>query len=560
MKMIKLYRTSKPLSLLFFLFFLIQNIAFAQAPPPKRELRGVWIASVLNIDYPSVQTTDEYTLKTNWVNILNQHKSLGINTLYVQVRPCADAIYPSVLVPWSVYLTGKSGQAPANNFDPLAFMIETAHNMGFEFHAWLNPYRTSMDNQGPDFFHESHIMRQHPEWCIKYGKRYILNPGIPEVRAHVNMVVEELIKNYNIDGIHFDDYFYPYKVPGEQFPDYQTFQQYNDGISNLEDWRRHNIDLLIYQLSKNIKKIKPRVQFGISPFGVWRNGNKDPEGTATQAGLTCYDDLYADVRKWLREGWIDYVIPQIYWQIGFGIADHEKIARWWSENSAGKPVYIGHGAYRVGQNSGREPAWTDPAEIGRQIQLSRSLPNVKGSVYFSSKSLISNPLGIADTLRNNYYMYPAIPPTVIRDTSLLECDAPEVRQVIAENNTVILRWKPSAKTLKRQPFQYIIYRFDENKIDFTDGKNIRAMVPHDSKELMYLDTHVSENLRYHYAITVVDCNNVEIPTEDIYTIGDKKSPANNTTVTPPTQPTKETKVVKKKKKCGFFKRVFGKCK
>ena len=531
--------------------FLLQFFPFFSAHSqvaPKREVRGVWIATVLNIDYPSAPSTDEFTLKQQWTELLNKHKALGINVLYVQVRSAGDAFYKSKLAPWSYYLTGKSGLPPANNYDPLPFMIETAHSMGFEFHAWLNPYRMSMDDQEPSFFDENHVMRQHPEWCIKYGRRYIMNPGLPEVRAHVNAVVEEIVKNYNVDGIHFDDYFYPYKIAGRPFPDAETFNKYNDGFSNLEDWRRHNIDLLVYGLSKMIKKIKPRCQFGISPFGVWRNGNVDKEGTDTQAGLTCYDDLYADVRKWLRDDWIDYVIPQIYWHIGHPKADHERIARWWSANSAGHPVYIGHGAYRIGENKD----WADPAEMGRQIRLSRSLKNVKGSVYFSSKSLISNLLGFSDTLKNNYYQYPALPIQVLVDTSLLECMPPEMREIVAENGQVRIRWKASPATPKRMPFQYCVYRFENGKVDFTNAKNILTIVSQDAKELTFVDKNVVNENAYTYAVTVVDSQKHETPAEDIYAIGESKAQKDKL----PAPPTPSVKKPVEKKR-GFWAWLFG---
>ncbi len=538
-------------------FFFTTISVFSQSPSPKRELRGVWIATVLNIDYPSVPTTDDAVLRQNWLDILAKHKDTGINALFVQVRPCGDALYKSELVPWSSYLTGRAGVAPNNDFDPLSFMIETAHQMGFEFHAWLNPYRTSMDNQTPGSFSEGHVMRQHPEWCVKYGKRYILNPGLPEVRGHVIQVVEELVRKYDVDGIHFDDYFYPYKTAGESFPDWQAFQQFNDGFTNVEDWRRYNVDMLIYGLAKSIKKIKPRVQFGVSPFGVWRNKSKDPEGSDTRAGITCYDDLYADVRKWCREKWIDYVVPQVYWQMGFAIAEHKTIVDWWSDNAAGVPIYVGHGAYRLGQGSGREPAWSDRREIGRQIVNARNTPGVRGSIFFSSKQLVSNLLNIADSLRVNYYASPALPPVVVRDTSFLQCDAPEIRQIVAENNSVRIRWQPSRATEKRHPFQYVVYRFPVGRVDFTDGRNILALVPHDSQDLMWVDKDVENEEAYLYAVTVVDCNNEETPPTDVVAVNDDfKNDASDATST--TQKTTTTKQ-KKKKRCGFFRRLFGKC-
>ncbi len=519
---------------------------------PKREMRGVWIATVLNIDYPSVKTTSEYVLKQEWIKLIDQHKAMGINALYVQIRPMADALYQSSIVPWSSFLTGQSGTAPDNGFDPLAFMIQTAHERGMEFHAWLNPYRASMDNPNMANFAPNHILREHPDWCIFYNKRYIMNPGLPQVRAHITQVVAEIVQKYDVDAIHFDDYFYPYKNGNEVFNDYSTYEQYRGNITNIEDWRRYNIDLLIYNLSKTIKQIKPRVQFGISPFGVWRNIARDPEGSDTRAGITCYDDLYADVRKWCREGWIDYVAPQVYWTFGFQIAEHEKIVRWWSANSAGKTIYIGHAAYRVGESSTREPSWSDPSEIPRQIQFSRTVKNVRGSIYFSSKSLISNRLGVGDSLKNNYYRYAALTPDVIRDTTSLMCEPPEIRAITSEQNgRVALRWKPSQMTTRKRPFQYVVYRFPYGQVDFTNGRNIIAIIPHSAKmpnELTFYDNKGSETSLY--AITVTDCNSIETPSDDIVSLNKQQTPLPSP---PKAKPTKHVGWWK-----SFWRRAFGK--
>lgn len=542
--MIQTYRFYSIL-LLFSLFSVTLKAQYA----PKREMRGVWIATVLNIDFPSVNTTNEFVLKDDWIKLIDKHKAMGINALYVQVRPMADALYKSDLVPWSRFLTGQAGVGPTNGFDPLPFMIQTAHDRGMEFHAWLNPYRASMDNPSVASFPENHILRAHPDWCLFYNKRYLMNPGLPQVRAHITDVVAEIVRKYDVDAIHFDDYFYPYKNGNEVLNDYATYENYRGPFTNIEDWRRNNIDLLIYNLAKTIKQIKPRVQFGISPFGVWRNSYKDPQGSDTRAGLTCYDDLYADVRKWLREGWIDYVVPQVYWTIGFQIAEHEKIVRWWAANSAGKPVYVGHGTYRVGQASNREQNWSDPSEIPRQILLSRAVKNVKGSVHFSSKSLINNALGVSDSLRLNYYQYAALTPDVIRDTTSLACEPPEIRAITSEaNGRVMLKWKPSFMTQRRHPFQYIIYRFPWGQVDFTNGRNIIAIIPHDPKlanELTFYDNQGNNtNL---YAITVSDCSSVETPAQDVVTLNKKPS------LPVITKPTKRVPWWK-----SFWRRAFGK--
>ena len=536
---------------LIFTLFSFNLSLFAQYTPDT-EMRGVWVASVLNIDYPSYGTTNENTLQNDWIQIIDKHKALGINALFVQIRPTADAFYPSDIVPWSRYLTGRSGVAPANGFDPLAFMIETAHQRGMAFHAWLNPYRVSMDGQTGASFAPNHVLNAHPDWCMLYNKRYILNPGLPEVRAHITDVVAEIVSKYNVDGVHFDDYFYPYKNGNETIKDYDAFQKYGQGFSNVDDWRRNNVDLMISNLSQTIKSIKPNVQFGISPFGVWRNGYRDPEGSDTRAGLTCYDDLYADVRKWMRENWVDYVIPQIYWTVGFSIADHDKIARWWSDNASGKTIYIGHGAYRVGQGSNREPNWSDPNEIPRQIRLARSLPYVRGSVFFSSKSLIANPLGMSDSLRLNYYRYPAAPPGSnfsINNTSLMACEPPEVRPIMSQaGGKVLIRWQPSQLALRRTPFQYIIYRFADGRVDYTNAHNIIAILPSNGKtEMTFFDAKAGSNNLY--AVTVSDCLNNET------------SPTTVVSMNPPVLPRLDPERAKRKHVSwfkSFWRRAFGK--
>jgi Glycosyl hydrolase-like 10 len=325
----------------------------------------------------------------------------------------------------------------------------------------------------------------------------------------MNDVMTEIVSRYAVDGIHFDDYFYPYKVKNEAFNDYATFRKYQSGFSNIEDWRRNNVDLLIYELSQTIKRLRPTVQFGISPFSVWRNRNRDPEGSATRAGVTCYDDLYADVRKWLREGWIDYVVPQAYRAIGDNLIDHAVIMKWWSDNAAGKQVYTGHGTYRVGESSSSERSWRNPNEIPRQIQLARRLPNVYGSVHFSSKSLLKNALGISDSLRLNYYRYPSFStetyttsPVAATTFSLFE--PYEIRTLAADvHGKVEIRWRQSSLNPQQRPFQYIIYRFRNGQVDFQNGQNIIGIMPPNTKEYIFHES--KPNSTYQYAVTVSEC-------------------------------------------------------
>ena len=385
-------------------------------PSPKTELRGVWVSTVQRVDFPSKATTDPSVLRTEWLTLLDFYKSLNINAVIVQVRPTGDAIYPSKLVPYSKWLTGKSGKPLAGNFDLLKFMIETAHNEGMEFHAWVNPYRVLIDGDTTNL-DAKHPFRAHRNWLMQYGKEYLFNPGIPEVWRHLTDVMEEIVRKYDVDAIHFDDYFYPYRIAGEELPDAKTFEKYGKRFKNVGDWRRANTDSLIFNVKQMIKRSKPMVQLGVSPFAVWRNQSDtkfgDTEGSDTKAGQRCYDDLYSDVVNWMQNGWLDYVAPELYFHVGFEVVDYEKILTWWQTHSYGTTLYISHAIYKVNRQP-KYPAWSDPTEIPRQLDLARSIPEVKGLVFFSSKWLIQNELGVTDALRDYFFYEPSeLPPLSI---------------------------------------------------------------------------------------------------------------------------------------------------
>jgi uncharacterized lipoprotein YddW (UPF0748 family) len=275
-----------------------------------------------------------------------------------------------------------------------------------EFHAWINPYR-AVFNVTKSSVAVSHVSKLFPNWFVTYGKTKYFNPGYPEVREHVTRVIRDIVERYDLDAIHFDDYFYPYKITGREFPDHDAYEKYGNGLTK-DEWRRGNVDTIIKMLSQTIKAVNPRVKFGISPFGVWRNKSKDPMGSNTRAGVTNYDDLYADILLWMKEGWIDYVVPQLYWEIGHPLCDYNVLLDWWSKHSYGKQVFIGHGIYRTLE--ARTGGWKNRNEIPNQIKALRQNPLVQGSVYFSSKTFNSNPNGWNDSLRNNYYKYPALVP------------------------------------------------------------------------------------------------------------------------------------------------------
>lgn len=450
-----------------FIFF----TSFAQ---PKFEFRGVWIATVENIDWPSTRHLTTDAQKAEFISILDMHKRNGMNAVVVQIRPVADAFYPSQLEPWSEYLTGQQGRPPSPYYDPLEFMISETHKRGMEFHAWLNPYR-AVFNINKSSIAPNHITKIHPEWFLDYGGKRYFDPGNKEAQKFVESVVQDIVRRYDVDAIHFDDYFYPYRIAGREFPDWKTFQKYGNGMSR-DDWRRSNVDSIIVMLSNIIKTEKPYCQFGISPFGVWRNVDKDPRGSNTKAGQTNYDDLYADILLWLENGWIDYVVPQLYWERGHKIVGFETLTDWWAQHAYGRNMYIGQGIYRS-----KEPksyAWHNKKELPEQIKRIREFPEIQGSVFFSSKTFASNPNGWNDSLRNNYYKYPAIcPPMPWIDNA--KPQAPEMiiasaKPVSADNTIALYLRQDTANDLINR---YVIYEFDDvNDQNTADPKNIHDII------------------------------------------------------------------------------------
>ena len=378
--------------------------ANAQGVVPNYEFRAVWIASVENIDWPSSKNLSVEQQKAEFTRLLDMHQRNGMNTVVVQVRPAADALYPSKFEPWSEYLTGKQGLAPQPYYDPLEFMISETHKRGMEFHAWLNPYR-AVFNMLKSSIAPNHLTKTHPEWFLVYGDKKYFNPALPEVREHTAKVVKDLVARYDLDGIHMDDYFYPYRIAGREFPDQKDYLKYGKGM-NKENWRRSNCDSIILLIHDIVRAVKPQVKFGISPFGVWRNKSQDAMGSETKAGQTNYDDLYADILLWLQKGWIDYVVPQLYWERGHKLCDYDVLLDWWNQHSYNRHLYIGMGIYRAGSNE----AWKNKNELPDQIKGLRAYANTGGSVYFSGKSFEKNPNGWSDSLRTNYYRYPALPP------------------------------------------------------------------------------------------------------------------------------------------------------
>jgi len=465
---------------------------------PKREFRGVWVATVSNIDWPSRPGLSVDQQKQELIGLMEQHKANGMNAIVLQVRPAADAFYGKSREPWSQWLVGKQGIAPSPGYDPLAFAIKEAHFRGMELHAWFNPYRATMSANA--IVHESHMTKKRPELFFTYAGKKQFDPGIPEVREYIVQVILDVVKGYDVDGIHFDDYFYPYPVSGQRINDAATFSKYSNEFTNINDWRRNNVDLLIKQLDDSIHHYKKYVKFGISPFGIWRNSTEDPEGSATN-GLSNYAELFADSRKWVKEGWVDYINPQVYFSFTRKAAPFGTLVDWWSNNSFGRHLYIGQAAYLVNQKM--EAAWREPDQIPAQVRYIRNNNRVQGSVYFSSKSFSNVARAAGDSLRNDLYKYPALPPQMpwLDD---IEPNRPQLLTADALQDGVHLRWQKPLKAEDGETASgYVIYRFGEGEeITVLDAKNILKISFEEFTT--FIDTSVEQGKRYNYLVTALD--------------------------------------------------------
>ena len=479
------------------LLFISFNAVLAQNPP-KREFRGAWVATYFGIDWPNRNQTPQQQ-RDAFLTIVNHHQQTGIRAMYVQVRSQSDAMYQSNIEPWAFYLTPLKvdGNAPNPVWDPMLFMINECHARGIEFHAWLNPYRAIGNIANIGYFSPNHVARQHPEWLIANGAERILDPGLPDVRNHINNVVEEIVENYDVDGIHFDDYFYP----NAAFNDDLTFANHNRGFTNRADWRRDNINLLIQAVSANIKAIKPWVEFGVSPSGIWRNGGA--EGSAT-TGLQHYVSLYADSRKWLQQGWIDYLCPQVYWYINQPGSDYKVLIPWWNNNAFGRLIYIGMAGYKVGDPA-QHISWSNRSQIPNQVRMNRdpAYPNIHGQSIYNTSSLRNNPLNFRDSLRLRFYNTPALQPLM----PWVDAVAPNPATALTalySSNTVTLNWTnpPVAINEMDKAKQLVIYRSENPAVDMNNANNILAITP--TLVSGFIDNMVQPNKTYYYRITTLD--------------------------------------------------------
>ena len=463
-----------------------------QSPYPKREFRGAWIQAV-NGQFRGIPTEK---LKQTLIDQLNSLQGAGINAIIFQVRPEADALYASQLEPWSRFLTGVQGQAPSPYWDPMQFMIDECHKRGMEFHAWINPYRvkTSLKSE----LAANHLYNIHPEWFVTYNNQLYFDPALPESRRHICMVVADIVSRYDVDAIHMDDYFYPYPAKGVDFPDDASFARYGGGFTNRADWRRSNVNILIQKIHETIRGLKPWVKFGISPFGIYRNEKNDPLGSKTN-GLQNYDDLYADVLLWARNGWVDYNIPQIYWQIGHPAADYETLVKWWAKNTENRPLFIGQSVMNTVQNA--DPKNPSINQLPRKMALERAYQTIGGSCQWPASAVVENAGKYRDALVQEYHKYPALVPVF----DFMDDKAPgkvrKVKKVWTEDGYILFWTAPKAKDEMDRAVQYVVYRFDgKEKVNIDDASHIVAITRNNFYKLPYDDGKT----KYRYVVTALD--------------------------------------------------------
>ena len=478
----------KKIHLLLLLVALGATTVWAQ----KREMRGAWIQCVngqfQGMGTQKMQQTLSYQLDELWRD--------GVNTIIFQVRPECDALYESGIEPWSRFLTGRQGQAPSPYWDPLRWMIDQCHRRGMELHAWINPYRAR--TKSTTLLASNHIAKRKPQNCFEYDGLTILNPGIPENRDYICEVARDIVTRYDVDGIHMDDYFYPYPAAGQTIPDDAQFRQYSNGIRDRGDWRRYNVNLFIEQFYKTVHEAKPWVKVGISPFGIYRNKRSSSIGSNTN-GLQNYDDLYADILLWINNGWLDYCVPQIYWEIGNKAADYDTLIRWWNQYAGGRPLIIGEDIERTVKAA--DPSSPSQSQMNAKYRLHQQMKNVKGTVLWYAKAAVDNVGNYGIALRNYYWRTPALQP----DMSFIDKKTPgKVRKLkpVWTSDGYMLFWTaPKGKNWRDEATQYVVYRFAKGeKVNTNDASKMVAITPETFCKLPYEDG----KQKYVYAVTAIN--------------------------------------------------------
>ena len=458
----------------------------------KREMRGAWIQCV-NGQFQGVGTKKMQSTLTYQLDELQKD---GVNVIIFQVRPECDALYESKLEPWSRFLTGQQGKAPSPYWDPLQWMITECHKRGMELHAWINPYRAK--TKGTKQLDQRHITVQKPMNCFAYDGQFILNPGIPENRDYICEVVKDIVSRYDVDGLHMDDYFYPYPVKGESIPDDELFLDHPNGIKDQGDWRRYNVNLFIEQVYKTVHETKPWVKVGISPFGIYRNRSTSYVGSNTN-GTQNYDDLYANVLMWVNNGWLDYCVPQIYWEIGHKAADYETLINWWNQYANARPLIIGEDVERTA----KAPDKKNPQihQQAAKMALHRQLPNVSGTVLWYAKAAVDNIGNYGSNLRNVYWKYPALQPSMPFIDGKAPKSVRKMKPIWTEDGYILFWTAPKGESWEDKAVKYVVYRFRKGeKLDINNPSKIVAITNQPFYKLPY--ERGSE--KWVYAVTALD--------------------------------------------------------
>lgn len=436
---------------------------------PKREFRGAWIQTVFQDEYRQMTPAG---MRADFSRKLDFLQARGINAIIFQVRPEADAWYRSRLEPWSRFLTGQQGVAPDPEFDPVEFLARECHERCMEFHAWINPFRAG--TAGTSHLAPGHLYERQPGWFVLYNNQLLFDPGRPECRQHLLDVARDIVSRYDVDAIHLDDYFYPYPVAGIPFPDDESFRVHGpaNGFSpgQRAEWRRDNINRLVRELKQTIREVKPWVRLGVSPFGIYRNKRDTPDGSGSDTrGTRCYDDLHADVLLWVEKGWVDYIIPQLYWEIGHEAADYVTLARWWSRNARGVHLYIGQDVARA----------MKAGDLEGKMRVARAFSRVNGNCFWPANEILLDRGGIADSLSRCYHRYPALVPA-FRDLSTRRPARIQALATRREKGGYALRWEvKSERREDRLPRFFVIYCFaDGEKVDLEDPSKIKAITPY----------------------------------------------------------------------------------
>lgn len=463
------------------------------AVAPKREFRGAWIQAV-NHQFEGIPTAQ---LKPELKRQLDSLQVCGINAILFQVRVEADALYKSELEPWSAFLTGFQGEAPDEDWDPLQFMIEECHKRGMELHAWINPFRAK--TKPTTKFAPNHQITLHPERIIKYGDLSLFDPALKENRDWICQVSADIVTRYDIDGFHIDDYFYPYPEGSLKFNDDASFRKDPRGFKNRDDWRRDNVNLFIEQLYHTVKDLKPWVKFGISPFGIYRNqSDQYPEGSQT-TGLENYSGLYADVLYWIERGWMDYCIPQTYWNTGTKAADYAILARWWSEHAGGCLMYLGQDVERT--VTGKDPNHPESNQQRHKLNLERIMPGLQGNCFWPAKSVVDNPDRYSTILAHEYYATPALQPVADYMPHNTPGKVRKLMPVQTIDGPVLFWTAPHARKELDRAIQYVVYRFEKGQeINLDDPQHIVAITRRTFLNLPYRDG----TSQYTYVVTALN--------------------------------------------------------